>query len=174
MAKNQATQPVAGDASIPNPTLSPEQLNAIVGNLKDQFGPMIAGMAQAGASADPNQVQGLVDLVASKVNQTKEEAFKSEYPYFDQANDLWPQVIGGGDKGIRELVKKNAAAKAAFEPISSGVAYARSRQLCPTGRAVNWAAETNVLGDVMYVLAAIGVVGGLVFLGKMAYDAWIA
>jgi hypothetical protein len=169
MTTEAATPSKSKGKAVPPPTLPPEQLNQILGALQ----PVLEEIGKSGGTE--KQIQGLYDAVATQVAQkTGAEVFRAEYPYFDQAQYLFPHVIGGGAKGTSLMLKDNEAAKAAFKPISSGIAYARSRELCYAGRVVNWAAETNVLGDVMYVLAAIGAVGGLIFLGRWAYNAWIA
>ena len=178
MTKQAATQ------AAPQSNLSQADVEAIAGQLKGEFAPLISqiqGVAAGGAAPDSNSVDNLVNTVlqqvearvGEKVDKEKAASFRETYAYFDQANDMFPLVIGGGRKGTADMLKKEGT-RHAFEPISSGIAYARSQQLCHTGRAVNWVAETKGLGDIMYVLAAIGVVGGLVFLGKLAYDAWIA
>jgi hypothetical protein len=171
----KATNPSVANPN-PAPELSPDQLNSLVGQLKGELqgelGPLLAQL-QSGAGTQ-EQFQGLVDIISNQVNQTKEQAFQKEYPHYDHANHLAPQLFGGGKDGFKQLLKENASAREGFKPLSSGIAYAANHQKCYTGRAVNWVAETNVVGDVMYILAAIGIIGGVVFLGKMAYDAWIA
>ena len=145
--QNQAAgpQPAPGPAPGGNITMTQEE-----------FQRALAGAANQGRQQQPQPQQPQRPLPAAITND----------PTF-----LWSEVISKGADHIEALLKSDKSKEEPWHRLVGGVEAANRASLSTATKAEDYI-ERSWAGNIYTPAMFLGGVGGLAFLGKLAYDAW--